>query len=226
VFSIKSLRTKTILSALIPTALVLVVAAIIGLYSYEQAAREVIQQRDAELARVSAARLSENLGQYKRILRSVAAWGDVQSMERARLSSALEDAQNQLYVFDAGVVVYNNVGVALWSQPFAAERQGSNFPVPSDFDKVRRTLRPVFSDVFKDEISGKDVILVGVPIVGREAQFKGVLAGMFKMKYPLLGPIYAGPSTPRSFNSKWVTAATPIWWIATDGLSTIPMAPK
>jgi signal transduction histidine kinase/DNA-binding NarL/FixJ family response regulator len=191
VFSIKSLRTKTILSALIPTALVLVVAAIIGLYSYEQAAREVIQQRDAELARVSAARLSENLGQYKRILRSVAAWGDVQSMERARLSSALEDAQNQLYVFDAGVVVYNNVGVALWSQPFAAERQGSNFPVPSDFDKVRRTLRPVFSDVFKDEISGKDVILVGVPIVGREAKFKGVLAGMFKMKYPLLGPIYA-----------------------------------
>jgi signal transduction histidine kinase len=191
VFSIKGLRAKTVLCALIPIALVLVVVAIVALYAYERVARDIVQQRDTELARVSAARLSEALSRYSRVLQSIAAEDDVQSMEPARLSSALEKAQNQLYVFDAGVVVYSSEGVALWSQPFADERRGTDFPVPSEFDKVRRTLRPAFSNVFQDTVSGEDVVLVGVPIVGSGGEFKGVLAGMFRMKYPLLGAIYA-----------------------------------
>ncbi|NIV30328.1 MAG: hypothetical protein GWN58_12795, partial [Anaerolineae bacterium] len=152
-FSVKSLRAKTVLWALLPTTLVLVVVTIIALYAYEQVAREVIQERDAELARISAARLSERLGQYSGILQSVAAEDDLQSMEPARLRSALDGAQNQLYVFDAGVVVYDSEGVALWSHPFAPERRGTDFPVTPEFDKVRQTLRPAFSDVFKDAIS-------------------------------------------------------------------------
>ncbi|MFQ6116991.1 MAG: PDC sensor domain-containing protein, partial [Candidatus Bipolaricaulia bacterium] len=185
----KSLRAKTVLSALIPTALVMVVVAIIGLYAYERAARDVVQQRDAELARVSAARLSEALSRYSRVLLSVAAEDDLQSMEPARLSSVLEEAQNRLYVFDAGVVIYNSEGIALGAQPLAAERRGTHFPVKSEFDKVRRTLRPVFSNVFRDAISGEEVILVAVPIVGSDGGFRGILSGMFKMKYPLLGAI-------------------------------------
>ena len=77
-FSIKSLRAKTILSALIPAAFVLVVVAIIALYAYEQVARDLVQQRDTELARVSAVRLSESLSRYCRVLQSIAAEDDVQ----------------------------------------------------------------------------------------------------------------------------------------------------
>ncbi len=190
-FFSKSLRIKILLSALIPTALVLVVVAIIALYAYERAARDLVQQRDTELAKISAGRLSEGLSQYTRVLQSIAAEDDVQSMEPARLSSALEKAQKQLYVFDAGVVVYNSEGVALQSQPPAAERRGTGFPVTPEFDKVRKTLRPVFSDVFEDTISGEDVILVGVPIVASGGEFKGVLAGMCTIRYSLLGATYA-----------------------------------
>jgi PAS domain S-box-containing protein len=191
VFSIKSLRAKTVLSALIPTALVLVVVAIIALFAYERAARDVVQQRDTELARISAARLTEGLSWYSQALQSIAAGDDVQSLEPARLSSALEKAQNRLYVFDAGVVVYNSEGVALWSYPFADKRRGTDFPITSEFDRVRRMLRPAFSNVFKDAVSGEEVILVAVPIIGRGGEFRGVLAGMFEMKYPLLGAISA-----------------------------------
>jgi nitrate/nitrite-specific signal transduction histidine kinase len=190
-FSIKSLRARTVLSVLIPTALVMVAVAIIALYAYERAARDVIQRRDTELARVSAEWLSDNLGQYSRVLQNAATEDDVQSMDRARLSSALEKARNRLYVFDAGVAVYDREGVALWSRTFAAERQGTDFPIASEFDKVHRTLQPTFSDVFRDAISGEDVILVAVPIVGSDGEFKGVLAGMSEIRYPLLGSIYA-----------------------------------
>ncbi len=52
-----SLRAKSLFSALISMALVLVGVAMIALIAYERVARDVVQQRDTELARVSAARL-------------------------------------------------------------------------------------------------------------------------------------------------------------------------
>ena len=184
-FPIKSIRTKTVISALIPMGLVLVAVAIIGLYGYEEVARDVVRQRDSELARVSASRLSEGLSQYSRILKNIAVGEDLRSMEPARLSSALEKAQFQLSVFDAGVVIYNSEGIALLSQ------QRTNFPITSKFAEARRTLRPIFSDIFKDEISGEDVILIGVPIVGNDGRLNGLLAGMSTIKYSLLGSIFA-----------------------------------
>jgi len=189
--SIKSLRAKSFLWTLIPTTIVIVVAGIIALYAYEQVARNVVQERDAELARISAARLSEGMSRFSQVLKTTAAEGDVQSMEPARLDSALKEAENQLYVFDAGVVVYDNRGIALWSQPLVAERQETDCPVPSEFNKVRDTRQPAFSDVFEDEISGEDVILIGVPIVGSGDEFKGMLAGLSTLRYSLLSTTYA-----------------------------------
>ncbi|MEE9199445.1 MAG: cache domain-containing protein, partial [Dehalococcoidia bacterium] len=190
-FFIRSLRAKTVFSALIPTALLMVAVAVIGLYAYERVSRDVVQQRDTELARVSAARLSEGLRQYSRILQNITAEEALQSLDPVQLSSALENAVNQLRVFDAGVVVYDNRGIALGSQPVAAQRQGTDFPVPSELNEVRRTLRPAFSNVFQHAISGDDVILVAVPILGRGNEFKGVLAGMFTIRYSLVGVTYA-----------------------------------
>ncbi|KKN22251.1 hypothetical protein LCGC14_0917240, partial [marine sediment metagenome] len=180
---------------LIPMALVLVAAAIIVLYAYERVAQDVVKQRDTELARISAARLSESLSRYSEVLRSAAAQEDIQSLEPNRLRSGLEKAQIRLYgklfVFDRGVVIYNSEGVALWSQPFTAERQGRDFPITSKFDEMRKTLRPAFSDIFKDAVTGEDVILVGVPILKSDGEFKGVLAGMITLRYSFLGGMCA-----------------------------------
>ena len=129
-FFIKSLRAKILLSALIPTAIVLVLVAFIALSEYERVSRDVVEERDTELARVSAARLAEGLQRHSRVLQDLAAEGDVQSLEPARLSSALLKAANRLFVFDAGVVVYNTDGVVLSSQPYSAELLGTDTPVP------------------------------------------------------------------------------------------------
>ena len=190
-FFIKSLRAKILLSALIPTAIVLVLVAFIALSEYERVSRDVVEERDTELARVSAARLAEGLQRHSRVLQDLAAEGDVQSLEPARLSSALLKAANRLFMFDAGVVVYNTDGVVLSSQPYSAELLGTDTPVPSEFEKVRKTLRPAFSNIFRDATSGDDVILVGVPIMGGGNEFKGMLAGMFTIRHSLIGVTYA-----------------------------------
>jgi GAF domain-containing protein/HAMP domain-containing protein/anti-sigma regulatory factor (Ser/Thr protein kinase) len=190
-FFTRSLRAKTLLSVLIPTALGLVAVAIIALYAYELVARDAVQQRDTELARISAARLSDNLSQHSRALQSIAADEDVQSMELTRVVSALAKVSDQLDLFDAGIAVYTFKGTALWARPITPRRRGTEFPVPSEFDEVRETLRPVFSDIFHDEISGEDVILIGVPVLDDEREFRGVVAGMYTLRYSQIGAMYS-----------------------------------
>ena len=189
-FFTKSLRIKAIIAALVPAVLVLVVVAIIGLYVYEHLARDIVEQRDTELATITAARLSEGLTPHSQILQNLAADNEVQSMEPARLLRALEKAQLQLFVFDS-VLVYDHQGVAVSSDPFAFERRGTDFPVPSEFEKVRSTLQPHFSDVFKDSHSGQDAILSAVPVVASSSEFKGVVAGISTLSSLLSNATYS-----------------------------------
>ena len=175
---IRSLRTKILLCALIPPALMLVVVAVVTLRLYEDATRDVVIQRDIELARISSARLAEHLSRYHKLLQSVAAGEDVRSMEPGRLASALEMAGDRLGIFDAGVFVYNSAGVAMGSWPSAPKREGTQFPVTSKFDEARKSLRPVYSDIFTDEATGEDVILIGAPVFQSDGEFNGMVAGM------------------------------------------------
>ncbi len=187
----KSLRAKTLLSVLIPSALGLVAVAVIALYAYEWVARDVVQRRDTELARVSAARLSEGLSQYSQLLQVLAAEKDIQSMDTLRLVQGLREAPGQLAVFDAGLVVYDSEGLAVWLRPLHPRRRLTKFPVASQFVEVSETLQPVFSDIFKDDISGEDVIIVAVPIADDKGEFLGVMAGIATIGHSGLGDTYA-----------------------------------
>jgi len=79
--SIKNLRVKVVLGTLIPTILVIVAMTIITPYALEKITRDVVEQRDIELARILAARFSENVSRYSKVLQSTAAEEDVQSLE-------------------------------------------------------------------------------------------------------------------------------------------------
>ena len=193
-FFFRSLRAKTVATVLIPTAVVLVAVAVIALFAYDQVsddAEQVVQGRDSELARITAARLSEALSQHSRVLQSTAADDDVESLEPARLSAALERSESQLRVFDAGVVIYDNERVALWPPSFAGRPQRADFLARSVFETVQSTLRPAFSNVFPDPRSGEDLIVMGVPIVGSGNEFQGAIAGLSTLRFSPLGETYS-----------------------------------
>ena len=96
----RSLRTKTILWALLPIALVLIVVAVVTLYAYEQVMRDVVQEWETELAETLAARLSEGMNHYGWVLQTIAEEDDIQSMEPVRLGLALSRAGNRLAIFE------------------------------------------------------------------------------------------------------------------------------
>ena len=72
----KNLRAKILLASLIPATLALLAVALIALIVYEGVARDIVQQRDTELAKISAARLSAGLSRHSGILQTAfRRWG-------------------------------------------------------------------------------------------------------------------------------------------------------
>ena len=64
--ALKSLRIKAILWTLLPTLIVLSVVAVTSIYVYDRIARDVVQQRDSELAKVASAHLSQQVARHFR----------------------------------------------------------------------------------------------------------------------------------------------------------------
>jgi GAF domain-containing protein/HAMP domain-containing protein len=190
-FFMRSLRAKTLLYVLIPTVLGLVAVASIALYAYDQVAREVVQQRDAELARLQAARLSEGLLEYAELLQAFAAQRDVRSMNVDRLAAATTRAPEQFKHFDAGVVVFDEAGVAVWSTSPIPRRRGTDYPLPSQFDLVRLAGEPSLSHVFIDPVTGEGLISLAVPVVDPAGQFIGVVAGLQSIGDSPFAQVYA-----------------------------------
>jgi GAF domain-containing protein/HAMP domain-containing protein/anti-sigma regulatory factor (Ser/Thr protein kinase) len=186
-----SLRAKTLLYILIPTALGLVAVATIALYAYERVAQDVVQQRDAEFARLQAARLSEGLNEYVELLQDYALQRDVQSMDVNRLIEAIAKAPDEFEHFDAGVVIFDAEGVALWAMPPLPRRRGTDYHLPSQFDQVRLTLQPGLSDIFTDSLTGEEMISLAVPIADADGTFRGVVAGLQIVRSSAFSEVYA-----------------------------------
>ena len=176
---VRSMRAKSVLAGLVPFLLVLAAVGFIGLRAYDRVARDVVAQRDAELARVTGVRFSERLEQEARILQNLAEDERVRSLEGDGLRSALDEAAAGLGPFNGGIVVYSWTGVIVGASPASADRAGtgSGDEAARLLTAVRTSLRPAFSDVFRDPLTGGEVILIGVPIRGLDAEFGGMLTG-------------------------------------------------
>ena len=181
------------LAGLVPFFVVLAIAALIGTYAYDRVARDVVTHRDTELARVSAARISERLEQHTLALQRLAANDAIRSLDRGRVGPALERTAQELFVFDEGVIVYDAQGVAIASRPpfRASQPQWSRFADPSLFEMLSATLRPAFSNVLTDPTSGRDILLISVPVMDADGEFAGALAGMLSLRFSLLGATFA-----------------------------------
>ena len=189
---VRSMRAKSVLAGLIPLLLVLAAVGFIGVRAYDRIARDMVTQRDAELARVTGERLAERLGQEARLLQELAADERVRSLDGDGVRSALEEAA-ALGPFNGGIVVYSASRITVGASPSSAERAvtASGGESLRLLTAVRATLRPAFSDIFRDSVSGEDAILIGVPIRSTAEEFGGMLAGVVTLRTSLLGAVFA-----------------------------------
>lgn len=189
--SIKTLKVKVVVLALIPIALVMAIVSVITYVAIINTAREVAERRDTELARLAASRLSENLYHYVRTLQGLSASEACRSLQPDQIDTMFAASKSWLYLFDGGVFVYDRKGERVWASPFAVRHHLPSFPLPDLFEHIQSRLRPVFSNIFSHDSVNEEVILIGVPIIDQEGQFIGALAGFCSVRYSLLGTVYA-----------------------------------
>lgn len=186
---LSSLRVQAVLWTILPLAFVTVLVTAIGAYAYGGVVRSLIEERDVELARVSADRLSENMRNYAAILQAIAAAPEIQSGTATRQRGALASAAAQtelLAKFDAGVYLFDANGVVVSSEPYRPDLVGRNFAHRDYFDYPKTRPEPFFSDIFPGMIRGRDIIIVSVPIMEGQT-FKGIIAGAFEVHKQKLG---------------------------------------
>ncbi|MBX2999584.1 MAG: GAF domain-containing protein [Caldilineaceae bacterium] len=190
--NLRGLRAKIIAWAFVPTAIILLAVAMVTYMAYRQVTEELVIGRDRELIRLSADQLISELTEYGNRLSSEARTDAMRATnDPEMLQQALVAARNRLIVFDGGVMIFDNFGRVVATQPERADIMGHSW---LDRPYVRQMLlspRTLYSDIVPDGPNGSNVLVVAVPIIGAQREFRGALAGMFHVKPDTVSSFYA-----------------------------------
>jgi signal transduction histidine kinase len=75
--SLRGLRVQLLLWAIFPLTVIVVVVSATGVYSHQQAMRNMVAERDTQLVRIAARLMDERLALYRRLLEIVAVRSDL-----------------------------------------------------------------------------------------------------------------------------------------------------
>jgi serine phosphatase RsbU (regulator of sigma subunit)/anti-sigma regulatory factor (Ser/Thr protein kinase) len=185
------LRSRLIVWSFVPALLVLATVATFTFVAYEQLVQGEVVDREREGAYIAANRLKEELDNFSEVLdavaRTEATFPDNPEGQRATLS----DAQRRLSIFDGGVVLLDNFGRVVDSQPARPEIVGQDWSDRLYFRLLLGGEDVVFSDTVADGPGEAPVVVLAVPIASARGEFLGSLAGMFRLGEPTISALYA-----------------------------------
>jgi signal transduction histidine kinase len=173
----RSLLAQFMLRVIVPLSLVMFGVIAASLYAYQQVVTSLLVDRDRQLAMLSAARVSEAVEGYARVLEALATSPEVQSDSAEFRAAALEGAAEALQFFDAGVVIVDRDGAVLTIAPPGASPVGVSVSGQDYFRSAQEQLGPAFSNVVPHARSGQDMIVIAVPILDDPEAFAGALLG-------------------------------------------------
>ncbi|MEN6409580.1 MAG: cache domain-containing protein, partial [Anaerolineaceae bacterium] len=175
-FNRLGMRHQLELTSLLPLVLFGLMAVVVSIFSLEQVARQLILQRNKALAQVAAASVEADLNRYVVPLEDM-----VEVLAAHPPSEAdeirLRESESFLGVFQGGVALLDKNGYAYASTSGHEERRGINYSFRDYFKTAKSSLKPTFSAVLKEQPSGKDAVVIAVPIL-RNGGFDGALIGV------------------------------------------------
>ena len=183
---LRNLQVQVLLAALIPGSAILIIVAIIALFQYGATVLNIVEQRDTKLARLTAHQLSDALARQTRVLEKVSGNPDSRMLDAvaARLSQALE--RGSLESFDGGVILYDFGGNPTWSSLGTDTSELAHYPT---LGTVRASLTPIYSNIFTDQGTGRELIRFSVPVLDDQQEFVGVVAGTATLDGPLMSAV-------------------------------------
>ena len=174
------LQAKIIVWFLIPTVIILSVAALFTFYTYQQVTEELAVERNREVNDLLASQLQASLEAYTRPLSYLAASGFTQT-DPLTMQANLRLLRDRLQDFDGGVVILDAYGRVLAADWRRLDAVGQDWSEHTFFRQVAASTTAVFSDIAADDPEGTEFIVIAVPLRSEEDEFHGAVAGMFRV---------------------------------------------
>lgn len=171
-----SLQKQLTLVALLPLLLFSLLVTLVSAYALRQVSLNLALQRNTALVQVAAAGVAEELRGYLYPLQA-AADTLVAADSIAAQAAKLNELAGFLNRFEGGVALLDSRGVAVAATPGHEERLGLDYSFRAYFKTIQGTRQPVFSAVLQEVPSGRNAVVVAVPVLHSE-RLVGVLIGV------------------------------------------------
>jgi PAS domain S-box-containing protein len=192
----RGIRVKIIAWSFVPTAIISLVVALVAFFAFQRVTEVLVLERDAAVTDAAAGQLAENLGEYANVLTALARTSDIYQDDPSVRRGTLARFANRLVIFDAGVMIFDTFGKAVAAQPERLGVVGQDWSDRTYYQEIVRSqlagapLEFVLSNIVADGPGGTEVIIVAVPITGEQGEFRGVLAGMFRLGTTAVSTFY------------------------------------
>lgn len=147
--NLRGLRIQLLLWIILPLILAVVGVSAVGIYSHQVSMRDLVRERDGELARVAAELVSERLNEHVRLLETLVQTG------ASPLPSVPE--------FDGGLAMLNAQGDIMTASPSPDVWAARAELWRSWLEKLRQRKSPICSAPVNDPVGGQRALLIGVP---------------------------------------------------------------
>lgn len=175
-----SLRTKIIVWAFVPTAILLNLIALFTFYTYQKVTEELVVERNRELTRLLAGQISTRLADYADLLGDLAALPEVYTGDAAARQAALAAQARHQSAFDGGVAVLDPMGTVVAADERLASAVGQDWAVRT-YTQIDAGSAFRFSDILEQGPRGKAATAVTVPIETPGGRRMGSIVGFFEI---------------------------------------------
>jgi signal transduction histidine kinase len=168
----RGLRVQIVLWTVLPLTLVLIGVAFTGVYSHEQAMRDLVQERDRSLAQVSANQVRELLQRRLSALAALAVEPPFHHNQLAEQRTLLAEAGDMAGLFAGDVVLLDEDG----NPPDANADHPAWLQEDDLIEALARTVM-TSQDAAVSPVSAGGLFVVGVPVRNEAGIAYGLLAG-------------------------------------------------
>jgi hypothetical protein len=159
--------------------------------NYQNTSANLLIQQDSQLAFLSATRLNGELMKFAEELNILARDPVILSDVFIERNRKFHSFENRLAVFDGGTILLSNEGKVQTSIPVDRSLVGADWSEFEFFSAQLTTPGLFLSDAITFPHKNSEVVVLSVPLITNENEFKGVLAGMFKIGATSVSSFYA-----------------------------------
>ena len=179
----KGLRFQSQLTMLtvIPIVSLAVVAVVVSFFAVNSLVKNLILQRNSNLANIAAGSITQDLHSYLFTLQAAADTLGKQPVDPATDQRMLQEWGGLLGQFEGGVTLLDAQGVAAASTPNSLDRIGLSYAFRQYFQDVRSRLQVVYSTVIEEQPTGQPAVVIAVPVL-QNGKFSGSLIGVLFLR--------------------------------------------